>query len=371
MARKDRARYEAEAENYKGPWKVPAGRRKKPKGAPKRPMSAFLSFSNKRRLEVMRQNPSMTQANISATLSKMWNEAEPEVKEQYVQQEIAQRQKYKVDIAEWMEKYKAEKKKEQEEREMEALKMAEESDLAATAEVRPSKKRKHAEDAEARKTKPGDIVVTLHGCNEDTKKARKRKSGYTLVTGHDGKTEPVNLKKRKADKKKSPIISDKEEKSARLPTNDARPQGDTVFSAAVDQLARQQQETIQQLSNIYARQQEFLQQQLHQILLARIVTGVDPLQQQHQQSLLQQPNNIAASTNINYLGSPNQGIDPQTNTSFQEMMFAAMVPPVSSPFNSSFVPMQSGGALSVGNIGDYQQPQQNAAMDWTDFPLVE
>jgi hypothetical protein len=56
MARNDMARYMAEKSRYSGPWKVPVGKRSlKDPSAPKRPMSAFLAYSNKRRGAVKRQ----------------------------------------------------------------------------------------------------------------------------------------------------------------------------------------------------------------------------------------------------------------------------------------------------------------------------
>jgi hypothetical protein len=54
-AQKDKARYEVEKAMYKGPWKIPANKRTpKDPAAPKRPMSAFLAFSNKRRAALKR-----------------------------------------------------------------------------------------------------------------------------------------------------------------------------------------------------------------------------------------------------------------------------------------------------------------------------
>jgi HMG (high mobility group) box len=123
-ARKDRARYEVEAASYRGPWKVVAKRAKKPQDAPKRPMSAFLSFSNKRRMHVMRSNPNLTQGEISALLSKMWNEAPAEVRDTHMNQELEAREIYKRDIAAWREKDKEEKSKKRSARETKAAEMA-------------------------------------------------------------------------------------------------------------------------------------------------------------------------------------------------------------------------------------------------------
>lgn len=124
-ARKDRTRYEAEVMSYKGPWKVLAKREKKPHDAPKRPMSAFLSFSNKRRSGVMKKNPSLNQAEISSLLSKMWNEASPELREEHIKKEHQARLLYKKDIAAWRERDKELKLKERSDREAQAMERAE------------------------------------------------------------------------------------------------------------------------------------------------------------------------------------------------------------------------------------------------------
>mmetsp|Transcript_8345 Transcript_8345/g.13061 ORF Transcript_8345/g.13061 Transcript_8345/m.13061 type:complete len:461 (-) Transcript_8345:78-1460(-) len=134
-ARRDRARYEVEVANYKGPWKVPAKRLKKPKGAPKKPTSAFLCFSNKRRVETMRSNPNLSQARISALLSKMWNEAPEEVRDTYIKQELFKRENYKKAIAAWRENEKLEKTKERAEREAEALAKVAELEVSASDSV--------------------------------------------------------------------------------------------------------------------------------------------------------------------------------------------------------------------------------------------
>merc|ERR1712130_1083113 len=79
MARKDKDRYAAEKAAYTGPWKIRAGNPPKDSGAPKRPMSAFLAFSNCRRAGIKRKNPGATNADLSRILSKMWKEAPEEM----------------------------------------------------------------------------------------------------------------------------------------------------------------------------------------------------------------------------------------------------------------------------------------------------
>lgn len=125
-ARQDKARYEMERSLYKGPWKVPANKRTpKDPSAPKRPMSAFLAFSNKRRAGLKRETPDATNADLSKMLSKQWKELEPELKKKYMDEEADLRAKYKVAMSAWRKKVAEEKKAERKEREAMAMQAAE------------------------------------------------------------------------------------------------------------------------------------------------------------------------------------------------------------------------------------------------------
>lgn len=150
-ARKDKQRYEVEKALYKGPWKVPANKRTpKDPTAPKRyvsivcgsrslfvvlnillslfakrPMSAFLAFSNKRRAALKRENPDATNADLSRMLSVTWKEAPDNVRKQYMEEEAELRAKYKVEMAKWKKKAAEEKRIEREEREAVAMQAAE------------------------------------------------------------------------------------------------------------------------------------------------------------------------------------------------------------------------------------------------------
>jgi len=125
-ARKDKARYEVEKAMYKGPWKVPANKRApKDPTAPKRPMSAFLAFSNKRRAALKRQHPDATNADLSKMLSKTWREAPEELRRKYMDEEAELRAQYKIEMAKWRKKVAEEKKAERKEREAMALQAAE------------------------------------------------------------------------------------------------------------------------------------------------------------------------------------------------------------------------------------------------------
>lgn len=112
-ARQDKARYEVEKTLYAGPWKVPATKRTpKDPGAPKRPMSAFLAYSNSKRAGLKRKDPSLSNADVSRILSKAWRAAPEDERKRYIDQEFKLRQAYKVAIEAW--RVQSEKKKEAE-----------------------------------------------------------------------------------------------------------------------------------------------------------------------------------------------------------------------------------------------------------------
>lgn len=125
-ASKDKARYEMEKAMYRGPWKV-AARKRSPKDptAPKRPMSAFLAYSNKRRAALKRENQSLTNSDLSKMLSASWKKEKEEVKQKYMDEEKKLRDQYKIDVAEWRKKAAEEKLKERQEREAFAMQAAE------------------------------------------------------------------------------------------------------------------------------------------------------------------------------------------------------------------------------------------------------
>lgn len=105
IAARDKERFEMEKAMYKGPWKVPVSAKPtKDPDAPKRPMSAFLSFSNNKRSCVKRENPKIPNAGISRLLAKLWSDAPEEERKFHIEQEFRLRQKYKGEIAAWKEK---------------------------------------------------------------------------------------------------------------------------------------------------------------------------------------------------------------------------------------------------------------------------
>jgi len=118
VAAKDKQRYLTEKAMYTGPWQVPYKRARKDPSAPKRPMSAFLYFSQARRKDIKEKNPEMRNTEISRELGKEWRKVSEDVRKPYVDREKKEREKYKVEIAKWreeQEKKEAEMKKEREE----------------------------------------------------------------------------------------------------------------------------------------------------------------------------------------------------------------------------------------------------------------
>lgn len=123
MARKDKARFEVEKTLYTGPWKVPAKKRsQKDPNAPKRPMSAFLSYSHAKRAEVKKENPHMSNAEISRILAQRWKEASDEEKKEHVDLELKLRQKYLTEIAAWRKNAEEEMSEQRRQREEYAMK---------------------------------------------------------------------------------------------------------------------------------------------------------------------------------------------------------------------------------------------------------
>ncbi|KAG7343683.1 HMG high mobility group box-containing protein [Nitzschia inconspicua] len=130
IARKDKARYEMEKLMYHGPWKVPVSAKgEKDPTKPKRPMSAFLSYSNRKRMEVKETHKHTKTADISRILAQMWKDAPPEEKKEFIDEEYRLRQEYKVAMAVWKERTSKEFNKQREARENEAMKLVLEGKL--------------------------------------------------------------------------------------------------------------------------------------------------------------------------------------------------------------------------------------------------
>mmetsp|Transcript_22536 Transcript_22536/g.31446 ORF Transcript_22536/g.31446 Transcript_22536/m.31446 type:complete len:396 (+) Transcript_22536:128-1315(+) len=113
-ARRDRERYEKEKKDYDGPWKVISSSRTKAKDpdAPKRPMSAYLVFSNGRRADVKRNDPSLSNASISKILSQQWKGMPEAERNAYIDDARKKREIFKEKVAKWKEGKKDRKEQE-------------------------------------------------------------------------------------------------------------------------------------------------------------------------------------------------------------------------------------------------------------------
>ena len=103
IAEADKTRYFTQMENYTGPMRVPNKRQKKPEGAPKRAMSAFLSFSQMMRPTIRMQQPHLKNTEISSVLAERWKNASEEEKRPHLEKEILEREKYHVEMVKWKE----------------------------------------------------------------------------------------------------------------------------------------------------------------------------------------------------------------------------------------------------------------------------
>jgi hypothetical protein len=105
-AKADKERYMAEKAAYKGPWQVTTHKRtKKDPSAPKRPMSAFLYFSQKYRPIVKEEQPDLKNTDVSRRLGELWRNAPEEERQIYIKREAGEREVYKKDIAQWREEH--------------------------------------------------------------------------------------------------------------------------------------------------------------------------------------------------------------------------------------------------------------------------
>lgn len=100
-ARLDKERYNAEKSLYTGPWQIPSKRTRKDPSAPKRPMSAFLFYSQGKRKELKGVNPGLKNTEISRLLGELWKSATDEERLPFVERERKERDVYNKDIAEW------------------------------------------------------------------------------------------------------------------------------------------------------------------------------------------------------------------------------------------------------------------------------
>ena len=102
MARQDKARYDIEKRNYVPPPGTSlTSKRKRDPDAPKRPMSAYLSYANKLRGKVKSENPDCSNGEISKILSNMWKGMSDDERKEYKDNEQMLWDIYREKMIEW------------------------------------------------------------------------------------------------------------------------------------------------------------------------------------------------------------------------------------------------------------------------------
>jgi len=114
MARIDKERYSEEKKKYVPPTGGNArpivAKRKREPGSPKRPMSAYLSYANKLRGQVKRENPTSTNGELSKILSGMWKQIPDNERKILKDNEKLMWDAYRMKMQEWRNKSDKQKK---------------------------------------------------------------------------------------------------------------------------------------------------------------------------------------------------------------------------------------------------------------------
>eukprot|EP00522_Entomoneis_paludosa_P012355 CAMPEP_0172453622 /NCGR_PEP_ID=MMETSP1065-20121228/10852_1 /TAXON_ID=265537 /ORGANISM="Amphiprora paludosa, Strain CCMP125" /LENGTH=355 /DNA_ID=CAMNT_0013205807 /DNA_START=61 /DNA_END=1128 /DNA_ORIENTATION=- len=142
VAAKDKERYMVEKASYTGPWQVPWKRAKKDPSAPKRPMSAFLYYSQGKRSHLKKQHPDMKNTEVSRLLGEMWRNSSDQEKRPHIEKEREERSKYKIRIAEWR-KESEEKQRAQRKAQAEWAASSEQQQQAAAAAQQQHQQQQH------------------------------------------------------------------------------------------------------------------------------------------------------------------------------------------------------------------------------------
>jgi hypothetical protein len=137
MAQKDKERYNIEKKNYvPPPGMAVTTKRKKDPDAPKRPMSAYLSYANKLRGKVKGENPDCSNGEISKILSGMWKEIPDDIRKNLKDEEKVRWDAYRIRMLEWRKNNDGRKKV------MSALNIFGDGDRSSNAAGGKAKKRK-------------------------------------------------------------------------------------------------------------------------------------------------------------------------------------------------------------------------------------
>mmetsp|Transcript_3840 Transcript_3840/g.4781 ORF Transcript_3840/g.4781 Transcript_3840/m.4781 type:complete len:264 (-) Transcript_3840:755-1546(-) len=113
-ADQDKTRYEKEKEEWKirasqaPPPEEERGKRKKRKGAPKNPLSAYTCFVMEMRPIVGAEHPEMTFGEVAVQVGQMWRNLDPEKRLNYTHKAEIDKQRYENEMVAWNAKLAAE-----------------------------------------------------------------------------------------------------------------------------------------------------------------------------------------------------------------------------------------------------------------------
>jgi structure-specific recognition protein 1 len=105
--KKKKANPKKESKSVKRDEKPNKRKRQKEEGAPKRPMSSYMYFSQDKRNEVKSNNPDATFTELGKIIGNLWKKISPEEKEKYEKKAREDKERYKREMEEFEKKKKA------------------------------------------------------------------------------------------------------------------------------------------------------------------------------------------------------------------------------------------------------------------------
>lgn len=146
IAKSDRERYQEEKAAYSGPLLIPGDmstsrKAKKDPNAPKRPLTAFLYFSQRVRPSLKEKNPEWRIAELSQELGRRWREMDDEARKPYTSHEAEERKKYQIVNAKYKEEQEEKAKEKALELEEERKKQKELAKLSQKKQAKADKQR--------------------------------------------------------------------------------------------------------------------------------------------------------------------------------------------------------------------------------------
>ena len=158
IAKADRDRYQVEKASYTGPLLIPGdsayGKKgKKDPSAPKRPLTAFLYFSQQMRPTLKVKNPEWRIAELSQELGRMWRNMSEEERMPYAKHEEEERKKYQVVNEKWKREQEELAKKRAAEEEEERKRLRDQQKKLLKQQAKLEKQRQLEEDQRERQAK--------------------------------------------------------------------------------------------------------------------------------------------------------------------------------------------------------------------------